>query len=144
MGRRIIDTTSRPTILGVAPKESELEGYLDRLKNLIPAEVSAAYIAVQALIPSEEKVGLAAWAAACLILTFLFIASQSKTEEGNPGKKHPINWGQVGISSISFVIWVYALGGPFASFGIRVPWIGFALMVGWTLLVPMIYRGAKE
>jgi hypothetical protein len=146
MGRRIVRSEMirevRKTRGAGAPPD--LGQYWDRLKNLIPAEVSAIYIAGLGVIPTEEQVGLSIWATACLVFTGIFIAKESRTEEGNPDKVYPIDWIHVAISCASFAIWTYALGGPFANLGIYVPWVGTLLMLGWTFLVPYIYRGSDQ
>lgn len=49
----------------------------------------------------------------------------------------------MGIASFSFVVWVYALGGLFDGLGLYVPWIGTLLMLGWTAIVPFLYKGPK-
>jgi hypothetical protein len=40
------------------------------------------------------------------------------------------------------VIWVYVLGGVFVELGLHVAWLGTLLMLGWTFLVPFVYRGS--
>ena len=149
MGRRIVNivapasTTRTVTPGAAATPQPDLSQYADRLKNLIPAEVSAIYIAGQGIIPSEQKMGLPIWAVFCLIAAIVFTAKESKTAENNPGKQYPVDWTHVAISSISFIIWVYTLGGPFVALGISVPWAGALIMLGWTFMVPVIYKGAK-
>jgi hypothetical protein len=149
MGRRIIDRSAAPQLAraaGAQPAKQtapDLSAYWDRLKNLIPAEVSAFYIAAQGVIPADQKIGLWILAAACLVFTAVFIAVQSQTEENNPARKYPIDWAHVVISCISFAVWVYALGGPFADAGLYVPWAATLVMMGWTFIVPLLYKGAK-
>jgi len=145
MGRRIIDTRGRKPLRDgeIRDEETPFGQYWDRLKNLIPAEVTAIYVAGTGVIPSEVKTGLLVWAIFCLGCTILFIANESKTVEGKPEVKLPIDWAHVAISAISFVIWVYALGGPFIELGIHYAWIGTLAIIGWTFLVPYFYHGKK-
>jgi hypothetical protein len=140
MGRRIVDSTGGRDL---RRDDDPLAQYWDRLKNLIPAEVSAIYIAGSGIIPEGEKIGLLVWALFCLGCTILFIAKATKTVEGKPKETFPIDWAHVVISSISFIVWVYALGGPFVGLGIHIAWIGTLLMIGWTSLVPYFYHGKK-
>ena len=79
MGRRIVKSSSVMEAKGavradVAPAEP-LGQYWDRLKNLIPAEVSAIYIAGLGVIPKEESLGIVMWAAA--------LVGQLREELGN-------------------------------------------------------------
>jgi hypothetical protein len=45
------------------------------------------------------------------------------------------------VAAVAFVIWVYTLGGPFADFGVHVPWIGSLLVLAWTSFIPLLYKG---
>jgi len=143
MGRRIINRKlSRQTRGDTRLNESsDLGEYWDRLKNLIPAEVSALYIAGLGVVPEDQHIGLSIWAFVCLVFTILFISRQTQTVEGRPNDVYPVDWTHVTISAISFVIWVYMLGGPFASLGLYVGWIGTLLMLSWTFAVPFFYKG---
>ncbi len=144
MGRRIVQSVTKS---GATDRDdairtgNDMDKYWDRLKNLIPGEVAAIYVAGIGIIPQGQKIGLAVWAAACLIFTIIFIAAETKNIEGQPNVKHPIDWTHVIISSISFILWVYALGGPFAEYGLQIPWIAALLMLGWTFIVPYFYKG---
>ena len=120
---------------------ADLGQYWDRLKNLIPAEVSALYVAGQSVIPPEQRVAPVVWALLCLVFVLVVTVKQTQTAEGKPKLKYPIDWTHVIISSVSFLIWVYALGGPFVILGIHLPWIGALLMLSWTFLVPQLYQG---
>ena len=146
MGRRIVKLAAagvggRAAEVDQGGSGTELGQYWDRLKNLIPAEVSAIYVAGYGVIPAHEKIGLTVWAAACLGFTILFMARETRKLEENQSANRPTDWTHVVISSISFLFWVYALGGPFAEFGIYVPWIGTLLILGWTFVTPYIYKG---
>ncbi len=145
MGRRIINkettaSTKRSTLRDIEPSTGQ---YWNRLKDLVPTEVSALYVAGQGVVPAEQRIALAVWAIFCLIGTVLLIANQTKTAESMPNKKYPIDWTHVAISSISFLIWVYALGGPFASLGIYVPWLATLMMLAWTFITPFVYKGTE-
>lgn len=147
MGRRII-VSPTPSGKAVAPgaaanPPSGLSDYADRLKNLIPAEVSAIYLAGQGIIPSGQTTGLSIWAIFCFIGTVFFMAQESKTGQNNPGTTYPVDWTHVFISSISFIVWVYTLGVLATAFGIYVSWVGTLMMLGWTFIVPLVYKGTN-
>lgn len=141
MGRRIVAQAVRPTGRLDTHAAPDLSQYWDRLKNLIPTEVSALYIAGQGVIPPEERLASAVWAVVCLAFVVLYIAHQTQTAEGQPGQHYPTDWVHVAISAVSFIIWVYALGGPFAALGLYVTWLGALAMLAWTFMVPHFYRG---
>jgi len=147
MGRRIVQNKSRMPVGAGAMAEGQngdLGPYWDRLKNLIPTEVSALYVAGLGIIPQGQKIGPVVWAVLCLIFTVIFIATQTKKAEGDTKKTYPIDWAHVVISSISFILWVYALGGPFSLYGLYIPWIGTLLILAWTFIVPRFYKGTAS
>jgi len=147
MGRRIVAQSGavapEAAVGAKAAAESapELSEYWDRLKNLIPAEVSAIYIAGLGVIPHGERIGQGIWALACLAFVIVFMAKQTQSAEGEPTHQYPVDWVHVAISAVSFVIWAYVLGGVFVELGLHVAWLGTLLMLGWTFLIPFIYRG---
>jgi hypothetical protein len=124
-----------------AAAAADLTPYWDRLKNLIPAEVSALYVAGQSVIPAEQRVAPAIWALLCLIFVLMATIKQTQTADGQSHDKYPTDWTHVIISAVSFLIWVYALGGPFVILRMHLPWIGALLMLSWTFLVPQLYHG---
>jgi len=103
--------------------------YRERLLKLIPSEIVAAYIFIQGVIPEENaKLGLLLVIAILLILTPLYLRKF----------EHVTNLVQIAITTLSFLVWVYSLGGPFKPLGIYQPWIGSTILVLWTLIVPLI------
>jgi hypothetical protein len=52
-----------------------------------------------------------------------------------------VQWWAVAISSISFVIWVYAMGGHFLDWVITDPGIPSAAVLIWTVVIPILYKG---
>jgi hypothetical protein len=143
MGRRIVprgtEVVDGRKVRSITPTPGETS-YTDRLKNLIPAETAALYISGVAIIPTGQKVGLIVWASFCLILTVIYMAWQSKKVEDQLNS-HGIDWVHVTIASISFVLWVYTLGGPFTAYGVYISWIGTLLILAWTFIVPNFYKG---
>jgi len=115
--------------VGVAATGDE---YLARLIKLIPSEVIAIYLTGIQLAKSWPG----AWSFVCLIL--VIIARSFGTRD--PGKK--LQWIAVAVSSVSFIIWIYAIGGQF--FGLILsPNTGIpsvAVLI-WTFLVPFFYKG---
>ena len=46
------------------------------------------------------------------------------------------------ISSVSFVIWIYTIPGPFQALGLAVPYVGSLTILVWMFVVPYFYTGA--
>jgi len=95
-----------------------------------------AWIAVTGLIAGATEVPPAAlyWVvfAAATVLTPIWTWRQ--TQEG--GK--PLAWTQIGIATGAFVVWVFALGGPFASLDFYSPLYGSLLLIFYTLVVGLV------
>jgi hypothetical protein len=109
--------------------------YTDRLMKLIPTEVVTIYLAGYNVIPAEDQVTGIIWACFCLV--GVVIVRWLGTREPGSGPQ----LGVIAISAIAFLIWVYSMGGPFVHFGLYVPYIGTLLILGWTFLTPILYRG---
>ena len=107
------------------------EKYLGRLLKLIPSEMVAAYLAVQGIVPEEnQKWGL------LIVSLFLFIITPFYMRKVQQVKQNS----QVFISSLSFIVWVYSLGGPFIYFNIHEPWIASVLLLLWTTFLPQFFK----
>lgn len=111
--------------------------YLSRLIKLIPSEVISLYLAGSGVIPQNQATGLIVWSGFCVFCVFVVrvYGSSPSTRRLDP------QWKVVAISIISFLIWLYTLGGPFEAIGIYVPPLGTILVLSWTFLIPYIYKG---
>lgn len=131
MSRRIITTQLQASGTGLI-----LDTYTDKLIKYIPADVVAAWTAASGVIASiaAETQALVFWIAFVigLVATVLWTLRQTSM----PAK--PPAYTQTAISTIAFVIWVYALGGPFTSIGLYSPPVGSLFLIGYTLLVPLV------
>jgi hypothetical protein len=92
--------------------------WLERTAKYIPGEVIAAYkaaFALLTLVPDTEpaKVGVG-WIVFvfCLVFTPIYLYQMNK-RASTPVTGKPL-WIQLLIATVSFVVWAYALGGPFA------------------------------
>jgi len=109
MGRRI-ETGTQSAMLG--PGGSSQEDYLGRLVKYVPTEIVGLYLAVNGVLPKAEPPSFTAlwWVfGICWVLTpvYLWFATRD-------AQKRPLPL-QVGLASIAFPVWVFAIGGPFVS-----------------------------
>ncbi len=127
--RRAADTA---VVRGAGPAESGLDDHwMARLTKLIPGEVLAVYLAGK----SYAHNWIGTWAAVCLVLVIVVRAWGTK----DPGRSP--QWAGVGFSTISFVIWIYAMGDRLLAWQAPDPGIASAAVLVWTVLVPILYRG---
>ena len=159
MGQRIvkrplfvpdIDTSvgtllSRDFSAPVVKKKTDWDVYVDRLRNLLPAEVTAMYLAGLGVIPLDKRISQVVWVGFCLLATILYTARQSRSLPGASDQPLlPVAWRQVAISAVSFLVWSYALGEPYRQLGIWVAYLSTLFMLGWTFLVPFFYSGEES
>lgn len=110
--------------------------YFDKVVKYIPADIVGAWIAVTGLIVGAAGVpgGALLWIAfaVAIILTAAWTWKQTTVPDQPPAVT------QVVISTIAFIVWVFALGGPFATLGFYRPLYGSLLLILYTLLVALI------
>ena len=84
------------------------DGYFDRLIKYIPAEIVVLYNTLEAIVASDSgSTDTTQWIvfAICLVMTPLYKIFVLKV-------KNPT---QIAITTLSFVIWIFGMGGPFES-----------------------------
>jgi hypothetical protein len=128
----------QPAATPAAAPPTQLQGYMDRLVKLIPAEVVGLYLVGVGIVPKGEKFALSVWAAICLVLVVVVRAYGTS----DAAAKLPPQWGAVFVSTISFLIWLYNMPGPFVAYEIAVPYIGSLAVLLWTFVVPLFYKGS--
>ena len=104
------------------------QNYRDRLLKLIPSEIVAAYMVLAGIIPQDyAKWGLLIVSVILLVLVPFYLKLFQKVDRIL----------QIIITTISFAVWVYSLGGPFKEWGIYYAWLSSVILILWTLIVPI-------
>jgi hypothetical protein len=129
--RRIV-AVERQAAGGAEP----IDSYFDRVLKYIPADVVGAWVAVTGLIAGSSDVpkGTLLW------IMFLALAaiSMAWTLKQTAVTGKPPAYTQAAIATGSFVVWVIALGGPFATLDIYRPVYGSLLLIVYTLTVGLV------
>ncbi len=130
MGRRII-TTQFQSSAGRA------DTYSDKVVKYIPADIVGAWVAATGIISgASQKVpkDTVLWFAfgIGIVLAALWTWKQT-SESGKPAAKI-----QIAVSTGAFVVWVFALGGPFVHLSWYDPAFGSLLLIFYTLVVGLI------
>jgi len=125
---------------GTGDKNTELPGYpatrdtySDRLFKYIPAEIVAGYIFAAGMLENLTKSGeirIFQWGLFLifLVMTPLYLWRVQKVQKTS----------QHIISALSFVVWVFALGGPFSLYSWYNPVYGAVLLPVFTLAVAIV------
>jgi len=129
----------------MAREVNTTQPYYDKLVKLIPSEIIGAYLVLSNIlgyaggsIQAKAFPGTVTEAEmrpvliqivffTLLILTPVYLKKISKVN----------NAIQLAVTTISFVIWVYTLGGPFIVWGIYYSIIGSVVLVLWSVIVPV-------
>ena len=98
------------------------DNHLDKVAKLVPAEIVAAFLAADNLILSQmdegarpsNKLEIIYWVVFCVLLAVTpFYVKRAISSEFKLLKS------QIFVSTLAFVFWVYAIGGPFKLAGIH-------------------------
>ncbi|MBN2667516.1 MAG: hypothetical protein JXR67_13470 [Bacteroidales bacterium] len=131
--RRMSQIQSENKNTGQAVFQATRDTYSDRLFKYIPAEIVAGYIFAAGMLENLTKAGeisVFQWGLFLifLILTPLYLWRIQKVQKIS----------QHIISALSFVVWVFALGGPFSLFSWYNPVYGAVLLPVFTLAVAIV------
>jgi hypothetical protein len=136
----------------MAREVNSTQPYSDKLVKLIPSEIIGAYMVLSNILgytagsmqasviqkPVTENdlkpVLLQIVFFILLVLTPVYLRKISKVK----------NVSQLIVTTMSFVIWVYTLGGPFAVWGIYYSLIGSVVLVLWSVIIPLFVPAATK
>jgi uncharacterized membrane protein YozB (DUF420 family) len=133
MGRRII-TTRYQSPDGT---ETPIDTYFDRIIKYIPADIVGGWVAVTGLINSGGKdipSDILLWIGfvAGIVLTALWTLKQTSVSKKKPAITQTV------VATTSFIVWVFALGGPFANMGFYRPIYGSLLLIFYNLAIGLV------
>ncbi len=121
--------------LGAGASRQKPDDYQTRIVKYIPAEILAAFIAIESVINSTAQLtAVIHWVIffALFALTPLYMWRVTSEKNKPPAKT------QILVSTLSFFIWAFALGGPFLSLNWYQPVYGAVLLPIFTLVIPII------
>ncbi|MEQ3656262.1 MAG: hypothetical protein ABNH00_10400 [Dokdonia sp.] len=125
--------------IAAPPVTTTLEDYFQRLYKLIPGEIMGLYLVGSGVIPQEKGIVLLVWTIFCAVCLILLRYRLTSDATNTPQK------GAILIALVSFVIWIYTLGGAFTLVkDLHEPYLGSLLVIGWTFVVPMFYKGDSD
>ena len=116
---------------------SNVDGYFDRVIKYIPSDVVGAWLAVTGIIKSLEPGASnppVQWIA--FIVGVILTAGWTWRQTTEP--MQPTATVQILMSTIAFVVWVIALGGPFATLPGYKDYYGSLLLIGFTVAAGLV------
>jgi hypothetical protein len=144
MGRRVV--TSAPESLAAG---ESIDSFAARVVKYIPADVVAAWITVSSLMKSGPTNSAAAtpdYPVLGVIFVVFVVLTALWTWRTTQAPGAPTAKIQILISTLSYVVWVFALGGPFDYFAaIRSrPYLGGTVLIIWTIIAGLIVPPKSE
>jgi hypothetical protein len=126
------------------PREiKEDQNYKDKLLKLIPSEIVAAYLVILGILSNEEITiqetnitAIVHW----VVFGFILLLTPVYLRKF----QNVMKISQLVLTSVSFIIWSYSLGGPFSVSGLYNATIGSILMILWTLAAPTFVKTKPE
>ena len=109
--------------------------YLTKILKLIPTEIIATYLFLQGIIPeSAKRIELTIVSVILLIATPLYLGKFQNVTSIK----------QLIISTLSFVVWLFALGHSFQAWVSYPDYYGSVVLALWTLFVPLIMKNPNQ
>lgn len=149
MGRQIITETDVKDAItardsrgylasGNGTQISPADEYSDRLIKLIPSEVISVYLFVSGILSSNNQIPQATfkWLQWGIFIFLLLMTPVYLWQAQRVNRMQ-----QLLISTLSFIVWVFTLGGPFTQFGWYLPVYGAILLPLYTFSVARIKPG---
>jgi hypothetical protein len=132
---------SIPCSSGRAPPS--VDAYFERVAKLVPVESLCALLAIRSCLGGRPVLEIAIYLA-LIAATIVYLYKAG----GHVGQKSL----QIAISCVSFVIWSYAIGGPFfwnavtATTGTQLdyPWLAGGLCVFWSLTAGLLIPSPSD
>ncbi len=131
MSRRIVTSQLQTKSANI-----KIDTYFDRIIKYIPADIVGAWVAVTGLINSATDIprNIILWIV--FLIGVLLTAAWTLRQTIEP--KKPLALTQTSISTVAFIVWVFALGGPFATLTFYRPLYGSLILILYTLVVALI------
>jgi hypothetical protein len=120
-----------PQLVGAGAAADNLKSWMGRLITLVPSEVVAVYLAGRGYVATW----LGVWGLVCFILVVAVRIWGTREPSKGP------QWITVLVSAVSYVVWVYAIGGRILEFTLPDPGVASAAVLVWTVVVPIFYKG---
>jgi hypothetical protein len=116
-----------------------MKEYLARLVKLIPTEVVGLYMVGTGILQQtakDDKVSWLVWAIICFILVIVVRVFGTSDAKNKVPPEIPL----VIISAVSFVIWLYSLGGQLLDLWHVTNKFAWMAVLVWTFVIPFIYK----
>jgi hypothetical protein len=123
-----------------AAESPAVDDYINKLLKYIPAEIVAGFVTVDGIIRSVTQAPIFIY---WIVFAIFLILTPVYTGRISTVAGLPTAWTQIIVATVGFLVWVFALGGPFSYFGWYLPAYGSILLVVFTLVIPALLGKKK-
>jgi hypothetical protein len=131
MGRRIVTEQYQ------AEGGEKVDDYVDRILKYIPADIVAGWLFLSGLILSIEEESKKKWLLWIVFLVLIPLTILWTLKQTRASGKPPA-WTQTALATGSFVVWVFAIGGPFATLDWYDTVYGSIVLVLYTITIGLV------
>ena len=128
------------TLVAHGAQADDLSAYMGRLIRLIPAEVLGVYQTLYGIFAQPPATRILEWLPVIGLALVILVRSWGTRDAGDGWSS--VQWLAVGVSALSFLIWVLVSGHSILGFVLPDLRIGSGLMVLWVFAIPYFYKGA--
>lgn len=144
MGRRVVTRESQMTGAG-----ETVDSFAARVVKYIPADVVAAWITVSSLMKPAATSAAAAepdYTFQWVIFVVFIVLTALWTWRTTKVPNLPVAKTQILLSTVSFIVWVLGLGGPWEYFAAvrERPFLGGVVLIIWTLVAGLLVPTKAE
>jgi hypothetical protein len=133
MTLRITKPTHAPARFSLRPNGDSVTEYLARVAKTIPGEVVGLYLAGKPMLVPPAGI----WALTCRPLVLLARIWATRDTASGKGPQ----WKAVGVSLVSYVVWIYATGDQIWFVAPPNPKLIMGAMLIWSFVIPYIWKG---
>lgn len=121
---------------------NQTQPYADKLVKFIPSEIIASYMVISGILGFSADVATTHDESAILGIKIVFFVLLALTPLYLWKVSKVTSIPQMILSTVSFAIWVYTLGGPFSSAVWNIYNGNYAsiILILWTLIVPIFFK----
>lgn len=117
------------------PSAPEPDDYFSKVVKYIPAEIVAGFVTLNGILLGDATIPQTVY---WLVFVGLLALTPIYTWRVTRAANFPVAYSQIIVATVSFAIWVFALGGPFSFFSWYKAVYGSILLIMYTLFVPLV------
>jgi hypothetical protein len=129
----------------MARQINQTNTFTDKLVKLIPTEIVGAYMVLSSILgfnPTSSDASTSEMTRILIVVVFFILLALTPAYLWKiSGVRYRR---QLVMTTVSFAVWVYTLGGPFVIWKIFYQEVAAIILVIWSLILPLVVPAEKE